>query len=68
MSIGLPELTIGVVVCIALLAIVWPASRICARLGYPPLIGLLAVVPGVNVGLLWFVALAGWPRDATRRA
>ena len=32
----------------------WPA-------GYAPWLGVLAVVPLVNLLLLWFVALAEWP-------
>jgi hypothetical protein len=60
-SIGVPELLI-LVSLIAMLAVVaWPACRICRRIGYPPMLGLLAVVPVANLILLWFVALSRWP-------
>ena len=58
-SLGLPELVIAVFVAVL---IVWPATRICAKAGYSSWLGLLTVVPIANVILLWFLALADWPR------
>lgn len=54
---------IGVVFVIALMCavVIYPAALICRRLGLPPLIGALAVVPLANVVLLWVVAVARWP-------
>ena len=43
-----------------------PASRICQRLGFSPWLGLLAVIPIVNVLLLWFVAFARSPGGESR--
>jgi len=40
-SIGLPELLIVVVVLAG--AIIWPASRICAKAGYSRWLGLVAI-------------------------
>ena len=40
--------------------IVVPASMICRRIGKPWWLGLLALVPLVNLALLWFVAIARW--------
>ncbi len=51
--------TIWGAIVVAALAI--PAVLICRKAGFPPLLGLLAVVPVVNVLLLWYVALAPWP-------
>jgi len=68
-SIGIPEL---LVIFVAVVLILWPAIRICAKAGYPPALGLLAIVPGLNLVLLWYLAFAEWPalrrsndRDAT---
>jgi energy-converting hydrogenase Eha subunit B len=58
-SFGLQELLIVVVVAAL---IVWPATRICSKAGYTSWLGLLIVVPLANVVLLWFLALADWPR------
>jgi energy-converting hydrogenase Eha subunit B len=58
-SLGLPELLVLVVIAAA---VVWPASRVCAKAGYSPWLGLAALVPGANILLLWFLALAEWPR------
>ncbi|MCM2315649.1 MAG: hypothetical protein NDJ92_10935 [Thermoanaerobaculia bacterium] len=65
-SLGWPELAlIAFMAFVSLVVVAFPASRICARAGLPVWLGLLAVVPLVNVGLLWFVAFTDWP-DATR--
>jgi energy-converting hydrogenase Eha subunit B len=55
---GLPEVLILLVVAVI---VVWPASRVCAKAGYSPWLGVAAVIPVVNVLLLWFPALAEWP-------
>ncbi|MDR9468023.1 hypothetical protein [Marinospirillum sp.] len=44
----------------ALIAVI-PAWRICKRAGYPGWLGLLIVVPLLNLGLLYFLAFAKWP-------
>jgi hypothetical protein len=41
--------------------LIWPAARICKRIGFSPWLGLLAAVPFANVILLWVVAFAPWP-------
>jgi hypothetical protein len=67
-SVGIPELiVIGVVVAMASV-VVWPAARICRRLGFSPWLGVLAVIPLANLLLLWFVALAQWPGSETARS
>jgi predicted membrane protein len=66
-SLGLPE-----VVMIALTAAIWvlgvgfPATKICSRLGFSPYLGLLAIVPVANIGLLFFVAFSKWPVSAAK--
>ena len=60
-SVGLPELVVVLLIATMVIAVVWPAARICHRLGFPSWLGVLAVIPLANVLLLWFVALARWP-------
>ena len=64
---AVPEFTIGLVIAMSLALVVYPASRICARLGFPSGLGFLAVVPVVNLLFLWFVASSAWPIDQQRR-
>jgi hypothetical protein len=59
-SLRLPELLVLVVLIGA--GVVWPASRVCAKAGFSPWLGLAALLPGANILLLWFLALAEWPR------
>ena len=69
-SIGTPELiVIGAMVLMAFI-IIWPAATICRRLGFSRALGFLAIVPMVNLLLLWFVALSDWPgvEPAPRRS
>ena len=65
MSIGIPEVAVVVAIALMSLVVVWPAARICRRLGFSPWLGILAVLPIANLLLLWFIALSEWPR-ATR--
>ena len=64
-SFGIPELFVVVAILGAWLSLVWPASRLCSRLGFSPWLGILAVVPVANVILLWYLAYARWPLQAT---
>ena len=60
--IGLPEvLVVGFLVVMAFM-VIFPAATVCRRLGFSPWLGVLAVIPLANVILLWFIALAQWPR------
>ncbi len=45
------------------LVLVIPAWRICQRMGYPGWLGILILIPLVNLFLLYFIAFADWPRD-----
>jgi hypothetical protein len=57
----LPELTLVLFLAAGLLVVIWPASRICRRAGFSTWLGVLSVVPILNVLLLWYLALAPWP-------
>lgn len=46
----------------ALVAVI-PAWRICQRTGYSGWLGLLILVPLLNLGLLYFIAFANWPAE-----
>jgi hypothetical protein len=62
-SLGGPELAMVAFVMIgSLIVVAFPASRICVRIGFPAWVGILAVLPLVNIGLLWFVAFTEWPK------
>ncbi len=43
--------------------VVIPAWRICQRTGYPGWMGLLILVPLVNLFLLYFLAFSKWLGD-----
>lgn len=45
------------------IALVIPTWRICQRTGYPGWIGILILVPMVNLILLYFIAFSDWPTD-----
>lgn len=59
--LGMPEMAVVLFILLSAAAVLWPAARICARIGYSPWLGLLAVLPFASVLLLWFVAFAEWP-------
>ena len=56
------------VVLTALLLLAWPACRVCAKAGFPGALGLLAVVPGLNLALLLGLAFLEWPALRRRPA
>jgi hypothetical protein len=43
------------------LILVWPAWRICAKAGFPGPLGLLVILPVLNLVLLFFLGFAEWP-------
>ena len=43
------------------IVLVIPAWRLCQRIGYPGWMGILAMVPLLNLGLLYFIAFSNWP-------
>ncbi|MDX1635524.1 MAG: hypothetical protein R3280_12865 [Marinobacter sp.] len=47
---------------IAIVAVI-PAWRICTRVGYPGWLGLLILVPILNLALLYFIAFSQWPAN-----
>ena len=53
----------GLWLIIYILLLVMPIARILGRLGFNQWFAALAVVPLVNVVLLWVLAYADWPRD-----
>jgi hypothetical protein len=62
-SFGLPELVIVLAIALSSFFVIWPASRICRRIGYPWWLGIFSVVPIANIGLLWFVGFTEWPLE-----
>ncbi len=47
---------------IAVVAVI-PAWRICQRTGYPGFLGILIVIPLLNLFLLYFIAFSEWPSN-----
>jgi hypothetical protein len=58
---GVPEFLVVIAIVAVALSVIWPAARICQRVGFCSWLGVLAVIPIANLLLLWFVALAEWP-------
>lgn len=48
------------------IVVVVPVWRICQRIGYPGWMGILVLIPMVNLVLLYFIAFADWPADKNR--
>lgn len=46
--------------------VVIPIWRICYRTGYPGWIGIMILIPFVNLALLYFIAFANWPREKSQ--
>ena len=61
-GIGLPEI---IIVLVAAVVFIWPATRICKKAGYSPWLGIAIIIPLANLLLLWFLALADWPSRRT---
>ncbi|MBF23600.1 MAG: hypothetical protein CML18_08405 [Pusillimonas sp.] len=51
----------------AIVAII-PAWRICQRIGYPGALGVLIVIPLVNLFLLYFLAFSEWPANRSGKS
>ena len=65
-AFGIPGPLELLVIFVMVGIIVLPMWRICAKAGYPGWFGLAALVPILNILLLFFLAFADWP--ALRRA
>lgn len=52
-------------VILTVFSLVWlvPAWRIVGKAGFPPLLSLLALIPLVNVVMLWVFAFTRWPSE-----
>lgn len=46
---------------VAAAIIVFPFWRICEKAGYPGILGLLVLIPLINVIFIYWLALADWP-------
>ena len=45
------------------LFVLFVAFRICTKAGFPGYYSVAAVIPGLNVALVLFLALARWPLE-----
>jgi hypothetical protein len=56
------SVVIAVLFIVGIIAlVVWPYSRIFRKAGFSPWLGLLMLVPGVNLFMIFFLAFADWP-------
>ena len=56
------SVVIAVLLIVGIVAlVVWPYSRIFRKAGFSPWLGLLMLVPGVNLFMIFFLAFADWP-------
>src|SRR5215831_5417621 len=58
--LGIPELIVLCVMALSFAVLVYPATRICLRLGFTPWLGVLIVVPLAN-SVLCFQLNANFP-------
>ncbi len=60
-GLTLPEiLLLSLVLVVYAGVIAVPAGMICRRIGRPWWFGVFALIPVLNVALLWFVAVTPW--------
>ena len=52
--------TVLLIAAIAAL-VVWPYTRIFRKAGFSPWLGLLMLVPVVNIIMIFYLAFADWP-------
>ena len=50
-----------IVLLLLTVLLVWPMWRICTKAGFPGPLGLMSVIPVLNLVLLFFLAFAEWP-------
>jgi hypothetical protein len=53
----------GLVWLVAVLIGIVPFWRICTRVGHPPWLSLLILVPLINLIFIYWLAFAEWPAD-----
>jgi hypothetical protein len=61
MGFGTSEIVVVVLFLLTMVIPIWPVFRILRRVGFSPAWGLTAVVPLVNVAMLWVFAFVDWP-------
>ena len=63
---GMPGYGIAqwIVAAVAIAVVLYPLGRILRRMGFSPLLSIVALLPFVNLIALWMVAFIDWPRAA----
>ena len=54
------------IVIIAILVVI-PYRMVWRKAGYPANYGFIMLIPLVNIGMLWYLALANWPSLPTEQ-
>ncbi|MEX2469309.1 MAG: hypothetical protein WD396_06105 [Pseudohongiellaceae bacterium] len=52
---------------IVAIVLVIPVWRICQRTVYPGWLGILILIPFINLFFLYFIAFAAWPGDRANK-
>jgi hypothetical protein len=61
-SVGVPEvLLVAFIAVLGGFLFLLPACLVCRKAGYPVWLGVGAVLPVLNVVLLWFLGFTRWP-------
>ena len=58
----------SLIIFLLLIAIVLPFRRIFGKAGYSPWLGMLILVPLINLIALYFLAYSQWPALSPKRA
>jgi len=59
---GIPEmLIIGLMMSVVSFVLVFPFWKICSKAGFPGMLSIAIMIPGLNIVLLFFLAFAEWP-------
>jgi ATP/ADP translocase len=53
-----------IVAAVAVAVVVYPIGRILRRMGFSPLLSIVALFPFLNILALWIVAFIDWPEAA----
>ncbi|HHN74710.1 MAG TPA: hypothetical protein ENK10_05725 [Acidobacteria bacterium] len=56
---------IGLALIVWQVLLVFPAWKICSRMGFPGWYGLVILVPLLNLVALYYFAFARWPSEPT---
>ena len=63
---SLPPWGVYLLMGLIILTLISSAGFVLARLGFKPIWALALIVPVVQIGFFWRLALIAWPREKTK--